>query len=41
MVTKMLDGDADRSIIDDVMGMVTDNKKGGLGGLVGGLFGGK
>ena len=41
MITKILDADGDGSIIDDVMGMVTGNKKGGLGGLLGGLFGGK
>ena len=39
----MLDADGDGSVIDDVAGMVLgDNKKqGGLGGLLGGLFGGK
>ena len=41
MITKILDADGDGSIIDDVMGMVTGNKKGGLGGLLGELFGGK
>jgi len=41
MITKILDGDGDGSVIDDIMGMVTDNKKGGLGGLLGGIFGGK
>ena len=36
-------GDGDGSIIDDVAGMVLggDKKKGGLGGLIGGMFGGK
>lgn len=36
----MLDADGDGSIIDDVAGMVLDSgkKKGGLGGLLGGLF---
>ena len=40
----MLDSDGDGSIIDDVAGMMLDgNKKSksGLGGLLGGLFGGK
>jgi len=41
MITKILDADGDGSVIDDVMGMVTGDKKGGLGGLLGGLFGGK
>ncbi|TVZ54803.1 uncharacterized protein DUF937 [Lutibacter sp. Hel_I_33_5] len=39
---KMLDSDGDGSIIDDVAGMVLgggDKKSGGLGGLLGGLFG--
>jgi hypothetical protein len=37
----MLDADGDGSIIDDVAGMVLGGgkKKGGLGGLLGGLFG--
>ena len=38
----MLDADGDGSIIDDVAGMMmnsNDKKKGGLGGLLGGLFG--
>jgi hypothetical protein len=39
----ILDADGDGSIIDDVAGMVLggSKKKGGLGGLLGGLFGGK
>ena len=40
----ILDADGDGSIIDDVAGMVLgggQNKKGGLGGLLGGLFGKK
>lgn len=40
----ILDADGDGSIIDDVAGMVLGGdkkKKGGLGGLLGGLFGGK
>ncbi len=37
----ILDADGDGSVIDDVAGMVLGNnkKKGGLGGLLGGLFG--
>ncbi|WP_163515653.1 DUF937 domain-containing protein [Gelidibacter japonicus] len=39
----ILDANNDGSIIDDVAGMVLggNKKKGGLGGLIGGLFGGK
>lgn len=39
----ILDADADGSIIDDVAGMLLgdDKKKSGLGGLIGGIFGGK
>jgi hypothetical protein len=39
----ILDADGDGSVIDDVAGMVLggDKKKGGLGGLLGGFFGGK
>lgn len=39
----ILDADGDGSVIDDVAGMVLggDKKKSGLGGLLGGLFGGK
>jgi len=39
----ILDADGDGSIIDDVAGMVLSGskKKGGFGGLLGGLFGGK
>lgn len=42
-LTSILDADGDGSVIDDVAGMVLggDKKKGGLGGLLGGLFGGK
>ena len=38
---QVLDADGDGSVIDDVAGMVLggNNKKGGLGGLLGGLFG--
>ncbi|WP_452230283.1 MULTISPECIES: DUF937 domain-containing protein [unclassified Lacinutrix] len=41
---KILDADGDGSVIDDVAGMVLGQAtkgKGGLGGLLGGLFGGK
>ncbi len=43
LVNRLLDADGDGSIIDDVAGMLlSGNKsKGGLGGLLGGLFGGK
>ncbi len=43
LVNRLLDADGDGSIIDDVAGMLLsgDKKKGGLGGLLGGLFGGK
>ncbi|APY09801.1 hypothetical protein BWZ22_00425 [Seonamhaeicola sp. S2-3] len=39
----ILDADGDGSVVDDVAGMVLggDKKKSGLGGLLGGLFGGK
>ena len=39
----ILDADGDGSVIDDVAGMILGDskKKGGLGGLLGGLFGGK
>ena len=39
----ILDANNDGSIIDDVAGMVLggNKKKGGLGGIIGGLFGGK
>ncbi len=41
LITTLLDADGDGSILDDVAGMVLGNnkKKGGLGGLLGGLFG--
>lgn len=44
LVNQLLDADGDGSIIDDVAGMLLSGgskKKGGLGGLLGGLFGGK
>ena len=42
-LVSILDADGDGSIIDDVAGMVLggNKKKGGLGGLLGGLFGRK
>jgi hypothetical protein len=40
LVTQLLDADGDGSIIDDLIGMAAGGKKkGGLGGLLGGLFG--
>lgn len=41
LITTLLDADGDGSILDDVAGMVmgTNKKKGGLGGMLGGLFG--
>ncbi|MCB0485815.1 MAG: DUF937 domain-containing protein, partial [Flavobacteriaceae bacterium] len=43
MVERLLDADGDGSIIDDVAGMILGSgggqKKSGLGGLLGGLFG--
>ena len=41
LITTLLDADGDGSILDDVAGMVmgTNKQKGGLGGLLGGLFG--
>ena len=43
LVNQLLDADGDGSIIDDVAGMLLSGsgKKGGLGGLLGGLFSGK
>lgn len=40
-LTSILDADGDGSVIDDVAGMLLDGdkKKGGLGGMLGGLFG--
>ena len=40
LITTLLDADGDGSILDDVAGMVMggSKKKGGLGGLLGGLF---
>ena len=41
LITSLLDADGDGSILDDVAGMVMggNKSKGGLGGLLGGLFG--
>lgn len=42
MIESLLDGNNDGSVIDDIAGMVLgggNKKKGGLGGLLGGLFG--
>ncbi len=41
LVNRLLDADGDGSVIDDVAGMLLSNssKKGGLGDLLGGLFG--
>lgn len=39
ILTSLLDADGDGSIIDDVAGMAMGQKKGGIGGLLGGLFG--
>ncbi|NHF60210.1 DUF937 domain-containing protein [Flavobacteriaceae bacterium TP-CH-4] len=41
LITTLLDADGDGSILDDVADMVmgSNKKKGGLGGLLGGLFG--
>jgi len=40
LITTLLDADGDGSVLDDVAGMVlgSKKKKGGLGGLMGGLF---
>ena len=41
LIETLLDADGDGSVIDDVAGMVLggNKKKGGLGGMLGGLFG--
>jgi hypothetical protein len=40
LITSILDADGDGSVIDDIIGMATGGKKkGGIGGLLGGLFG--
>ncbi|MBX2829297.1 MAG: DUF937 domain-containing protein [Flavobacteriaceae bacterium] len=45
LIESILDGDGDGSVIDDVAGILLsgggNKKSGGLGGLLGGLFGGK
>ena len=42
MVEKILDSDGDGSVIDDIIGLASGSKsKGGIGGLLGGLFGNK
>ncbi|NNJ89398.1 MAG: DUF937 domain-containing protein [Eudoraea sp.] len=41
LITSLIDADGDGSVLDDVAGMVlgSNKKKGGLGGMLGGLFG--
>jgi hypothetical protein len=41
LITSLIDADGDGSVLDDVAGMVlgANKKKGGLGGMLGGLFG--
>jgi len=41
LITSLLDADGDGSVLDDVAGMVLggDKKQGGIGGMLGGLFG--
>jgi len=41
LITSLLDADGDGSVLDDVAGMVlgSNKKKGGLGGMLSGLFG--
>ena len=41
LITSLLDADGDGSILDDVAGMVmgSNQKKSGLGGMLGSLFG--
>ncbi|NJB69742.1 hypothetical protein GGR42_000204 [Saonia flava] len=43
LIERLIDADGDGSVLDDVAGMVLggNKKKGGLGGLLGGLFGGR
>lgn len=40
LITSLIDSDGDGSVLDDVAGMVigSNKKKGGIGGLLGGLF---
>lgn len=39
LITKILDANGDGSVIDDLIGMASGSKKGGIGGMLGGLFG--
>ncbi|WP_461534446.1 DUF937 domain-containing protein [Sinomicrobium sp.] len=39
LVTSLLDSDGDGSVLDDIAGMAFGGKKGGVGDLLGGLFG--
>lgn len=41
LIEKLLDADGDGSVLDDVAGMLLggDKKKGGIGGMLGGMFG--
>jgi hypothetical protein len=41
LITSLIDADGDGSVLDDVAGMVlgSKQKKGGIGGMLGGLFG--
>jgi hypothetical protein len=41
LITKILDADGDGSVIDDLIGMAAGStkKKGGIGGILGGIFG--
>ena len=42
MIEKILDSDGDGSVIDDIIGLASGSKsKGGIGGLLSGLFGNK
>ncbi|MDO4230100.1 MAG: DUF937 domain-containing protein [Capnocytophaga sp.] len=43
LLTSFLDSNGDGSVLDDIAGMMggKSDKKGGIGGLLGGLFGGK
>ncbi|SNR34577.1 protein of unknown function [Lutibacter agarilyticus] len=39
LVSQLLDADGDGSVVDDIIGMASGSKKGGLGGILGGMFG--
>jgi len=41
MITKILDTNVDGSKVGPVIGLATNDKKGRLGGILDGLFGGK